>query len=159
MRETSKIVTHPVDGKEEKFQIHKMDALEGASLLKFVVEKFVPLFKNAEQIFAEPKEGATEEEVAIQRTEDILDMLPKALEKISDDELIDFEKRCLRKVDMMKPAGWQPVFMGNSFGVKEIEHDVITALLLCYDVVLFNFSGFFEGRGLGSLLNPQTTSP
>ena len=159
MREIEKIVSHKIDGEDVNFRIRKMDALDGGTLLKFVVEKFVPMFKEAEQIFADPKEGATEEEVAMQRTEEILDALPKALEKISDAELIDFEKRCLRKVDMMKPAGWQPVMMGDSFGVQEVEYDPIMTLMLCYEVVVFNFSGFFGGNGLTSFLKPRTTSP
>lgn len=158
MRETMKQVVHKVDDKETSFRIHKMNALEGGVLLKFVAEKLLPIFRNIEGIFAEPEEGATEEEVAVQRTNMILEMIPKALEKISDKELMDFEKNCLRMVEMNLAAGWQPVMVGDDFGVEEIEYDAFTALLLCYDVVQFNFNGFFGGKGLTSFLKPPTIS-
>lgn len=159
MRETTKQVVHKIDDNDVVFQIHKMNALEGGVLLKFVAEKFVPIFKNIESIFADPEEGATEEEVAVSRTNMILEMVPKALEKISNDELVEFEKNCLRMVEMKKPAGWQPVMIGSEFGVEEVEYDPFIALMLCYDVVQFNFNGFFAGNGLSSLLKPPTTSP
>ena len=163
MRETEKTVVHTIDDEEKTFRIRKMDALEGSILLKFVIQKVVPLLQNVEDIFKEfddvdvNEEGAVEK-VAMQRTNDLLQFLPIALEKISNDELIDFEKRCLRRVDMMLPAGWQAVMTGDNFGVPAIQYDPMIALLLCYDVILFNFSGFFAGKGLSLPLRPQISS-
>ena len=159
MRETVKQVVHKVDDKDVTFQIHKMNALEGGVLLKFVAEKFIPLFNTLEGVFSEPAEGSSEHDVAVARTSLMLEIIPKALEKISNDELVDFEKRCLQHVDMMMSAGWQPVMTGMDFGVEEVEYDPFLALILCYEVVQFNFSGFFGGNGLTSLFKPQTTSP
>jgi len=163
MRETEKTVVHTIDDEEKTFRIRKMDALEGSILLKFVIQKVVPLLQNVEDIFKESddvdvsEEGAAEK-VAMQRTNDLLQFLPIALEKISNEELVDFEKRCLRRVDMMLPAGWQAVMTGDNFGVPAIQYDPMIALLLCYDVILFNFSGFFAGKGLSLPLRPQTSS-
>lgn len=158
MRETTKQVVHKIDDKDVTFQIHKMNALEGGVLLKFVAQKIIPIVNNIEGIFAEPEEGATEEQVAVQRTNLVLELIPKALENISNEELVEFEKGCLRQVDMMMSAGWQPVMTGNDFGVEEIEYDPFIALILCYEVVQFNFSGFFGGKGLNLPFGPKNTS-
>lgn len=151
MRETVKSVFHEVEEEKCEFQIHKMDALQGACLLKFVTEKLVPLIGGVQEIF-EKTEGDDQDAVIKDRTEKIMKIIPKALESISDKELIDFEKRCLRTVEIKKPAGWQPVMIGDDFGVDELAYDPLTALVLCYDVVEFNFGGFFGGKGLASVL-------
>lgn len=155
MREIVKTVKHTVEEEELVFQIHKMNALDGSYLIKFVAEKLIPLFDSFQTAFTSGGEAETEEEiaeVAKKRSEAIVDILPKALSSISKEELHSFQKQCLNNVDMMKPAGWQRVMNGESFGVEEVEYDPMLSLILCYDVVEFNFSGFFGGGALSSLL-------
>lgn len=169
MREIAKQVKHEIDGEEKVFQIRKMNALDGSYLLKFVIEKVMPLIDNIQDVFidfapvvddGEDEKAAAKalEEVTQKRMAAVTELIPKALASISKEELFDFEKQCLRCVDMMYSAGWQPVMIGDSFGVEEVEYDPIMALVLCFDVVSFNFSGFFAGKGLGSLLSPQNSS-
>ena len=156
MREIVKKVVHTVDEEELTFQVHKMNALDGSYLIKFVAEKLIPLFDSFQTLFSSP-EGEEEVDVkeeARKRSEAIVEVLPKALASISKEELHSFQKQCLNNVDMMLPAGWQKVMSGDTFGVEEVEYDPLLALMLCYDVVEFNFSGFFGGKGLSSLL-PQ----
>lgn len=159
MRITTKEVKHEVDGKEMTFQIRKMDALHGSSLMKFCAEKFLPVFNSVQALFVDSKPEKEEdiERIAMERTESVFELIPKALAQISDEELINFEKRCLKTVDVLMPAGWQPVLMGDAFGVEELEDDIKTVLLLCYEVAEFNLGSFFGGKSLGSLLNRQNT--
>lgn len=157
MRETVKKVYHEIDGEKCEFQITKLDALQGGCMLKFVTEKLIPLIGGAQEIFSSTRDIDDEEEAVRQRTDNIMKIIPKALESISDKELIDFEKRCLRTVEINKPAGWQPVMIGDDFGVDEIAYDPIMALTLCYDVVEFNFGGFFGDKGLASVLPLQNS--
>lgn len=162
MREIVKNVKHNIDEEEAVFQIHKMNALDGSYLIKFVAEKLIPLFESFQTMFGFGEEISTEEEIkeaAKKRSDAIMNVLPKALASITKEELHSFQKQCLNNVDMMKPAGWQKVMNGESFGVEEVEYDPLLALLLCYDVIEFNFSGFFGGKGLSSLRPPQNTSP
>jgi len=157
MRETVKKFTHEIDGEELIFQVHKMDALHGSFLLKFVAEKLLPLIDSFQTIFVDI-DGEDEEEVAKKRTDAIMRVIPKALQSISKEELFDFERQCLNSVDIMMPAGWIEVMDGDHFSVEEVKYDPFLALILCFDVVTFNFSGFFGGKGLSSLLKPQLTS-
>lgn len=153
MRVTTKEVEHEVDGKMCKFQIKKMDALHGSYLLKFCSEKLLPLLDNIKAVVEPVKEGDDPEKVAEERTKVVLDIIPKALASLSEEELISFEIRCLNTVSMLYPAGWQPVMSGNNFGVEELEDDLMTVLLLCYEVVEFNMGSFFGGKRLGSMLS------
>jgi hypothetical protein len=86
-------------------------------------------------------------------------MIPEALSKLPEDEMISFEIRCLQSVDILKKAGWQPVMVGNNFGDEELEYDIGATLRLVYEVLVFNLGSFFGERGLLSLLNRQNTSP
>ena len=159
MREITKQVVRKVDGEERTFQIRKMNALNGSLLLKFCAEKLIPLFSGVQDMLSGADiEGKSEEEVVKNRTESVMTMIPQALASISDEELISFEERCLKTVDILMPAGWQPVMIGKSFGVEELEYDPVTALLLCYDVLEFNLGSFFGGKGLGSLLPQQSST-
>ena len=158
MRITTKEVKHEVDGQEMTFQIRKMDALHGSYLMKFCAEKFLPLLGEVQSLFeGEPQTEEEAEKLAKERTEQILVLIPKALASLTEDELINFEIRCLQTVDVLKPAGWQPVLVGKNFGVEELEDDIMTVLVLCYEVVEFNMGSFFGGKSLGSLLHPKNT--
>ena len=159
MREITKRVVHEVnEGEKLEFQVRKMNALDGSYLIKFVAEKLIPLIDGFQSIFSnseeELKSEAEIEALTKKRTETIVEVIPKALASISKEELYSFQKQCLNNVEMMYPAGWQKVMTGDTFGVEEVEYDPLLALLLCYDVVEFNFSGFFAGKALSSLL-PQ----
>lgn len=166
MREITKEVKHEVEGKEFIFQITKMNALKGTYLVKFVTEKLIPVFTQLQGIFQAPDKDAdgkdlSEEEqqkIVEQRTEEVLQMIPKALEALSEEELTGLIERCLQTVQVMMPAGWQPVMIGHNFGVEELEYDIMTTLLLCYEVIEFNLGSFFGGKSLGSFLPRRNTS-
>lgn len=158
MRETTKQVVRKVNDEDRTFQIRKMNALSGSVLLKFVAEKFMPLLGGLQDMFTDNIEDQNEEEVVNKRMEAMMTIIPQALASISEEELMSFEQRCLNTVDILMPAGWQPVMVGKNFGVEELEYEPITILLLCYDVVEFNLGGFFGGKGLTSLRPPQSIS-
>lgn len=161
MREITKEVKHEVEGQEMLFQITKMNALKGTYLVKFVTEKLIPVFTQLQDIFQAPDADLSKEEqqkLIEQRTAEVLQMLPKALEALSEEDLTGLIERCLQTVQVSKPAGWQPVMIGHDFGVEELEYDIMTALLLCYEVIEFNLGSFFGGKSLGSFLPRLTTS-
>lgn len=159
MRVTTKEVKHVIDGEEMTFQIRKMDALHGSYLMKFVAEKFLPMFTDVKSIVAENKPDSEKDidKAAEIGTEEFLNLIPKVMASISEEDLIKFETRCLNTVDILKPAGWQPVMTGDRFGVEEIENDVLTVLLLCYEVVEFNLGSFFGEKSLGSFLTGRNS--
>ena len=152
MRETTKQVKVMLEDNEETFQIRKMDALSGSFLMKFCVEKLLPVFNGMKNIFSPVEEGADAEKVVADRTNQVLAMLPVALSSISETELTNFEIKCLQTVDMLTPGGWTTVMTNGKFDIEELEYDVAAVLLLCYHVLEFNLQGFFGGKGLASFL-------
>ena len=157
MREITQVVKHEVDGEEMSFQITKMNALDGAWLIKFASEKLLPLYNQIEGVFAPPKDGENEEEAIQRRTEEVVKMIPAALMSISREDLALFMTSCLSTVCILLDSGWRPVMVDGDFAVEELEYDTMTALVLCYDVMAFNMSGFFGGGRLGSALKRLRT--
>jgi len=158
MRETTKKVTHMIEEKEYTFRVRKLNALDGSFMLKFVAEKLIPLIDSFQSIFVDHDDDEKNvEAVAEKRTDAVLNVIPKALASISKEELYDFQKQCLNNVDILLEAGYQKVMSGDDFGTEVVEYDPLLALLLCYDVVSFNFASFFGGKGLSSVLKLQNS--
>ena len=152
---TKEVVLTLEDDKEMTFVITKMDAFSGASLMKFVTEKLLPAIGEVQDalVIKEGESGQDEQELVKQRVQNIMPMLSKFLESISDEELIKLEKMCLKTVKCKLPAGYQPVLMGDSFGIPELQYDVANVLVLCYYVIEYNTQGFFGGKHSGSILS------
>lgn len=168
MRETTKQIKFGPEGEEKTFQIRKMNALAGSYLIKFCSEKLLPVYNQLQKVFGEseinieglsgPELEAAEEALAQERMEKVMIMIPKALERLSEKELLEFETRCLQTVDILEPAGWQPVMIGNEFGDEDLEYDIGAVLRLVYEVLVFNLGSFFGGGSLGSLLSNRSSS-
>ena len=158
VRSISKDFVHEIGGKEMKFRGTKLDALHGAWLMKFAAEKILPAVNGAEEAMKGLQNKAKEiadnetedqkdrlQDVKDEGTKDVINLVVKALENISEEELINFMTRCLQTVKCDLPAGWRPVMVGPSFGVPDLEYDVAGCLALCMDVIEVNLSGFFGG--------------
>ena len=168
MREVTKEIKFVVGGQEKTFQLRKMNALAGSTLIKFCAEKLLPVYNSLQEIFTVNDvnvEGLSEEEIkgkeeqlSKERTERILQMIPAALEQIPEKEMIMFETKCLQTVDVLKKAGWQPVMIGERFGDEDLEYDIGATLRLVYEVLAFNLGSFFGEGSLLSLLNRQNSS-
>ena len=108
-----------------------MDAFSGACLLKLITEKCLPHFASLD--FSDPETLGLE----------IIRVLPSFLSSLSENELWDIMQKCLHYVEQALPAGFQPVMVHSSFGIRELEHDTAICLKLCREEILFNLEGFF----------------
>ena len=156
MRQITKEVIHKVDDEEMTFRITKMNVLDGTYLMKVMLEKLLPAVKDLQSILTADVKG-TEQEVVAKRTEQFIELIPSVLKTLDRDDLFELMKNCLQTVEVKMPAGWQKVMLGNDFGIEGLEYDVITCLILCYEVIEFNTGSFFGERSLTSLLSPQST--
>ena len=156
MRQITKEVTHKVDDQEMTFRITKMNVLDGTYLMKVMLEKLLPAIKDLQAILTADVKG-TEQEVIAKRTEQFVALIPSLLKTLEKEDLFELMKNCLQTVEVKMPAGWQKVMMGNDFGVEGLEYDVITCLLLCYEVIEFNTGSFFGEKSLTSLLSRSNT--
>ena len=117
MREITKNLTIPVDGKKLEFRLTKLDAFSGTSLLRMLSKM----------------------------PEDSLSTIHSALSTFSDSDLRNLMTVCLEHCEVLLPAGWNPVMTRGEWSYSELEHDVATCLKLTIEEVLWTLEGFFGG--------------
>ena len=113
MREITKTLTIPADGKQTDFRLTKLDAFSGASLLRMLSR--------------------------IPAGEDFLSFLTV----ISDDDLRRLMTVCLEHCEVRLPAGWNPVMTRGEWTYPELRHDTGVCLRLTAEEVLWTLEGFF----------------
>ena len=121
MREITKNLTIPVDGKKLEFRLTKLDAFSGTSLLRMLSKM----------------------------PEDSLSTIHSALSTFSDSDLRNLMIVCLEHCEVLLPAGWNPVMTQGEWSYIELEHDVATCLKLTIEEVLWTLEGFFGGGASG----------
>ena len=115
MREITKTLSVPVDGKPVDFRLTKLDAFSGAALLRML---------------SRMPEGSA--------ALDLLTGLPDA-------DLRSLMTVCLHHCEVLLPAGWLPVMTRGEWSWPELEHDTAVCLKLTVEEVLWTLDGFFGG--------------
>ena len=115
MREITKTLSVPVDGKPVDFRLTKLDAFSGAALLRML---------------SRMPEGSA--------ASDLLTGLPDA-------DLRSLMTVCLQHCEVLLPAGWMPVMTRGEWSYPELEHDTAVCLKLTVEEVLWTLDGFFGG--------------
>lgn len=142
-RELEKIVE--LNG--EKYRVRKMDVISGTYLLKFLMQKLMPIFSQMDELFGEKKPAKKRGAKDVQDTGEaaFLSMIPKLLDEITEEDLHRLIVKCLNYADKSLPAGWQPIMVREEYGIQGIEYEMDTCLMLCYHCIAFNCGGFFAG--------------
>ena len=115
MREITKTLTIPVDGKKLDFRLTKLDAFSGASLLRML--SHLPAGDDFLSFFS----------------------------TLSDEDMRRLMTVCLEHCKVLLPAGWNPVMTRGEWSWIELEYDVATCLKLTIEEVLWTLEGFFGG--------------
>ena len=115
MREITKTLTIPVDGKKTDFRLTKLDAFSGASLLRMLSHQ-----------------PAGDDFLSFYST-------------LPDEDMRCLMTVCLEHCEVLLPAGWNPVMTRGEWSYSELEHDVATCLKLTIAEVLWTLEGFFAG--------------
>ena len=116
MREITKTLSVPVDGKPRDFRLTKLDAFSGASLLRLMARL--------------PEGGAS---------------LEALFSCLSDADLRALMTVCLEHAEVMLPAGWMPVMTRGEWSYPELEHDTAVCLKLTMEEAVWTLEGFFGG--------------
>ena len=124
MREITKTLTIPIDGKPTDFRLTKLDAFSGVSLLRMLSGML------------QASSG---------------DSVLGLLTSLSEPDLRSLMTACLQHCEMLLPAGWMPVMTRGEWTVQELEHDTTVCLKLTIEEVLWTLEGFFGGGGSTSL--------
>lgn len=161
-RETERIVKV----NDEVYKIRKFPVMTGAYFIKFLIEKLLPAIGAIQQLMGDPADKKTGKKAKKVDLSSILstdmskmtDIVLPILTAIKEEDLKDILTDCLNYCDKQLPAGYAPVVnRDGSFGVAELEYDLVTCLKLCFEVLKLNLEGFFgEGSFLSGKL-PQVT--
>ena len=116
MRKIYKVVDKTVDGKMMQFRLKKLDAFSGAGLLRMI---------------AGTHEGNTD--------------LMGFFVRLPEDSLRRLMCVCLEHVEVMLPAGWNPVMTRGEWSWQEAEHDTMLCMQLTLEEALWTLQGFFGG--------------
>ena len=121
MRNIIKNIRLPIDGTDMDFRLTKLDAFSGVYLLR-LLEKL-------------PEDSAPG------------NGLLQVITALPEDELKSLMTSCLNHVEVLLPAGYQPVMQGPSWAWPELEHDTASCLKLVMEEISWTLSGFFGGGG------------
>ena len=124
MREISKTISAPVDGKSLDFRLTKLDAFSGAALLRMLSS--MPQNRGGESVMG-------------------------FITHLSESDLRSLMATCLQHCEVLLPAGWMPVMTRGEWTYPELEHDIAVCLKLMIEEVLWTLEGFFVGGASGSL--------
>ena len=134
MRDIIKNIQLSIDGKPVDFRLTKLDAFSGAALMQMLARLPVP-------------SGDTDA------------VLSSAFASLPPADLRSFMTACLNHVEVLLPAGYQPVMQGTSWSWPELEHDAVACLKLTLEEALWTLSGFFGEGGSTSRPAAPTSSP
>ena len=116
MRGIYKIISISVDEKKMDFRLKKLDAFSGAGLLRMIA-------------------GTPEGDV------DLMSFFVS----MPEDSLRRLMCVCLEHVEVMLPAGWNPVMTRGEWSWQEAEYDTALCLKLTLEEALWTLQGFFGG--------------
>ena len=120
MREITKTLSLPLDGKETTFRLSKLDAFSGARLLKLLSS--LP---------------GTERELPLA---ELLLLLP-------EEKLEALMRVCLTHAEISLPAGYVPVLKGDCWGLPDLQYETALCLRLTGEVADWTLRGFFVEGG------------
>ena len=132
MREITKTISIPVDGKPMDFRLTKLDAFSGASLLRMLSN--MPFNVISSGGAAEAGKSPDQQSSAL-----------LLFQSVSDSDLRALMTTCLQHCEVLLPAGWMPVMTRGEWTYPELEHDTAVCLKLTIEEVLWTLEGFFGG--------------
>ena len=121
MREITKTLSIPLNGKPMDFRLTKLDAFSGVTLLRLMTR--LP-------------EGGTATDL---------------LSALSDADLRSLMTTCLQHIEVLLPAGWYPVMTQGEWGYPELQYEPGICLKLTMEEVVWTLEGFFGEGGSASL--------
>ena len=142
MRDIVKNIQLSIDGKPMDFRLTKLDAFSGAALMQMLARlPAADSIPGTSPCHPERRPGA---EVEGSSSGTLIASLFTALPPA---DLRSLMASCLNHVEVLLPAGYQPVMQGASWSWPELEHDTASCLKLTLEEVLWTLSGFFGEGG------------
>jgi len=117
LRQITKTLSIPVDGKSMDFRLTKLDAFSGVTLLRMMTRL--------------PEGG------------EVMDLVSA----LSDSDLRSLMTTCLQHAEVLLPAGWNPVMTQGEWSYPELKYEPGICLKLTIEEVVWTLEGFFSEGG------------
>ncbi len=130
MREITKVISVPVDGKNKDFRMTKLDAFSGVTLLRMLAR--MPGIQGQAGTREQAKGGEASNVLAL-------------FSGLSDSEIRSLMITCLEHTEVLLPAGWNPVMTRGEWTYPEVAHDTAVCLKLTAEEIVWTLEGFFGG--------------
>jgi len=144
------------------FQITKYNAVTGLIIAKLVISKVLPMLQSLLPVISTAvsgDEGAKESVMAELEQHFDFESISRALDLITEQDMSYVIEKSLMSCSELLAGGPAQVLNPNkTYGVQNVEYDVVLVLRLVCEAVLFGCGGFFEGDRLASVMSPVFSS-
>ena len=123
MRNIEKKIELEIDGEKKTFRLRKPDAFTGVEILRLLVRL---------------------QDQSPDRKVSVLDLIMS----LSPAEMREVMKSCLNYVDVMLPAGPNPVMTGDGWTWEDLQYNSDACMNLVLEEVTWALAGFFAAGGL-----------
>lgn len=124
---------------DEEYRFKKFTAISGLQIARLVLSKFapiVPLIGNKGDV----------------GMEEMLTVVGGAIESVTDEDIEQLTKKCLRVCAKKMKTGWVDCIDGNgNYAIEGLEHDLITTILLIVEAIKWGAGDFFGEKASGLL--------
>ena len=134
MREIIKNIRVPIDGKPMDFRLTKLDAFSGAALLRLLAGLPEPSAEAPSVISTEGEARAEKSPFSLRR---LIASIPPA-------DLRSLMAVCLEHVEVLLPAGWNPVMTQGTWSFSDLKYEPGICLKLTIEEIVWTLEGFFE---------------
>ena len=163
MRQITKIISIPVNGKSMDFRLTKLDAFSGVTLLRLLAHLPESHAEASGTRKPEQRDGShryanAEPENRPGRSEAPVDSPVLALfSALSDTETRSLMTTCLEHVEVLLPAGWNPVMTQGTWSYSDLKYEPGICLKLTIEEIVWTLEGFFgEGGSTSHTGTPAT---
>lgn len=120
------------------YRTHKLDAISGMYLLKFLTQKLMPVIQPAMEMGDDNGFNLD--------INSLTTLIPVALADINQDDIRQITKMCLNATEkQMSEDMWVPCMKGDKYFVPSLEFDMDATLVICWKAIQLNCMGFFAG--------------
>ena len=146
MRDIIKNIQLPFDGTQMDFRLTKLDAFSGVILLRLLSR--LPEgsgTRKPEQRDGSHRYANAEPENRPGRSEALVDNPAfSLLSSLSDGETRSLMTTCLEHVEVLLPAGWNPVMTQGTWSYSDLKYEPGICLKLTIEEIVWTLEGFFE---------------
>lgn len=157
----ARVIDKIVEIEGRRFTIRKFDVFTGVKVSKLLAAKILPVFQSFLPVCADIAKSKKQMDaqtiggLILDGLDEALSLeeIAHTLDLVTGDDLDFLIRSALTHCYAMAPAGLAPVMYPNgTYGVEDVQYDMLLGMRLVYEAVYWSASDFFTGNRLASIL-------